>query len=270
MTGKRKTAEGGRAAGGGGFVEIEDLHIRFGGVIALNGVSFSLAEGEICGLIGPNGSGKTTLFNCISGIYRPAAGRIRLAGEDLTRLPRHRLAALGLARTFQNLALFPHLSVAENILAGILREGRLGFVREAFRLPAARREKEAREARLPPLLEMFGLAAERDRPVATLPFGLQKRVELARALIGGPRLLLLDEPAGGLTHEDVDALGELIRDIRARFGLTILLVEHHMGLVMSVSERVIVLEFGEKIAEGTPEEIRNHPEVIRAYLGDAA
>lgn len=251
------------------LLEVRGIVVRFGGVTAVAGVSFTVEDQQVCGLIGPNGAGKTTLFNCISGIYRPNDGDIRFGGSSVSGLPRHRMIGLGIGRTFQNLALFRTLSVRDNVLAGAHHLGRAGFLACGLRLPWVGREAATLAAEAQRLMAMLDLEAVADIPVASLSFGTQKRVEMARALIGRPRLLLLDEPAGGLNHGEVDELADMLRRVREEFHLSILLVEHHMNLVMSVSDKVVALDFGRKIAEGTPLEVRSNPDVIAAYLGEA-
>jgi branched-chain amino acid transport system ATP-binding protein len=257
------------ASGAGPLLEVDDISVRFGALLALNRVSFSVPRGEIVAIIGPNGAGKTTLLNCISGFYRPAEGRIVFDGRDRTRQSPPDVAALGIARTFQNVALFRGMSVLDNIMTGRILKMRGSFLLDALWWGPARRQELAHRAFVERIIDFLEIQAIRKSPAGLLPYGLQKRVELARALAAEPQLLLLDEPMAGMNVEEKEDMCRFILDVNSEFGTTIALIEHDMGVVMDISDHVIVLDYGRKIADGTPEQVRKDQAVRDAYLGVA-
>jgi branched-chain amino acid transport system ATP-binding protein len=252
------------------LLEVKKLERRFGGLLAVADLSFDVAEGEIVSIIGPNGAGKTTAFNVITNIYPATAGTVRFKGELLNTLPVHRISARGVARTFQNLRIFPNLTVRDNVLVGLAPSNRTALLATVLRSPAQRRAEQQLQREADMLLELLGLEASAEQLARELPYGAQRRVEIARALATHPELLLLDEPAAGMNPAEIADLIELIRRLRGTRVSTIVLIEHHMNVVMTISDRVIVMDQGEKIAEGPPDQVRSDRRVIQAYLGSTA
>ncbi|MER3421753.1 MAG: ABC transporter ATP-binding protein [Chloroflexota bacterium] len=249
-------------------LQVEEISLHFGAVAALDRVSLAVEPGEICAIIGPNGAGKTSLLNCISRIYRPSRGRILFEGRDITHIPRHKIAALGIARTFQNIALFKGLTVLENLMLGRHSHMRTGLLAAGIYFGRAQREEAHHRAVVEEVIDFLGLEGVRRQAVGGLPYGVQKRVELGRALAAQPRLLLLDEPMAGMTVEEKEDMVRAILDINEEWGVTVVLIEHDMGVVMDIAQHVVVLDFGKKIADGDAESVRKDPTVIRAYLGE--
>ncbi|HHT7794969.1 TPA: ABC transporter ATP-binding protein [Streptococcus suis] len=252
------------------LLEVKDLTKNFGGLTAVGDVTMELHEGELVGLIGPNGAGKTTLFNLLTGVYEPSEGTISLAGTILNGKAPSKIASLGLGRTFQNIRLFKNMTVLENVLIGLGNHGKSEVFASFFRLPAFYKNEEALKTKAIDLLKIFDLDGDADTLAKNLPYGQQRRLEIVRALATEPKILFLDEPAAGMNPQETAELTQLIRKIKEEFGITIILIEHDMSLVMEVTERIYVLEYGRLIAHGTPEEIRNNKRVIEAYLGGEA
>ncbi len=251
-------------------LEIAGVSKAFGGVQAVNRVSFEVRKGEILSVIGPNGAGKTTLINCVNGVFHPEEGRIRLDGADITHLSPPKIAALGIARTFQNIALFRGMTVLDNLMLGRHTHMKNGVFRAVLYWGPGRREEVAHRNVVEDIIDFLEIEALRKRVVGSLPYGLQKRVELGRALALHPKVLLLDEPMGGMNIEEKEDMARFILDVNDEWGTTIVLIEHDMGVVMDISQRVVVLDLGSKIAEGTPQEVKNDPQVVKAYLGAKA
>ncbi|MBE7451329.1 MAG: ABC transporter ATP-binding protein [Kofleriaceae bacterium] len=251
------------------FLEIDAIGLSFAGVRALDGVSLAVERGALFAVIGPNGAGKTSLFNCISGVYRPQAGRLALDGRDLGPLRPHEIAGLGVARMFQNTALFENMTVLDNLLVGRNHLYRSAFWSNLLWLPSTRREEVAHRRRVEEIVDFLHLERYRATPVQILPYGVRKRVELGRALCMEPRLLLLDEPTAGLNQEETEDMARYLLDIKAELGTTQILIEHELRFVLDLADRVAVLDFGRKIAEGTPDEVRVDPRVVEAYIGTA-